>query len=193
MAEIDYMDASTVDASYNFTAVNRTCVQIVRIPAGTDYYATSLKVWVKYTTAYNYNFVYVIYATDAGTYGSTMKPTGSALEQTGSSYGGGLTVGYNWYEKEFAGTTVLYGGEEYAVGIKVSSYTTGTLNVGIDGSGGSHAGNLCYSSNGGSTWSTYGEDLPFYLYGTAVTSDGSVKETIASAILKTTTGINDTV
>ena len=192
MALINSYSESYASTSYNHTTTGRYTVQTFLVPEGTDYYLTSAKMWLKYTTGNSFNYTYVLFATDDGTLGDTKRPTGSALETTGAAAGSTLSTSYALKELNFAGTTILYGGTAYAIGAKLSSYTSGTMNVGIDGSGGSHEGRCCYSING-TTWGAYGtEDCCFYIYGTEVVYDGSVKKTIPTALISTTTGINDT-
>lgn len=192
MVLIDSYTEAYVSTSYNHTDINRHTVQTFQLPAGTDYYLTSAKLYLKYTTGNSFNYAFVLFATDGGTLGDTMRPTGSALETTSSAAGSTLSTSYALKELNFAGTTVLYGGTAYAIGAKLTSYTSGTMNVGIEGSGGEHAGRCCYSSTG-TSWGAYGtEDMAFYVYGTAVSAAGSVKKTIATALISSTTGVNDT-
>lgn len=192
MVLIDSYSESYVTASYNHADINRHTVQTFQLPAGTDYYLTSAKLYLKYTTGNSFDYAFVLFATDEGTLGDTMRPTGSALETTSSAAGSTLSTSYGLIELNFAGTTVLHGGTAYAIGVKLTSYTSGTLNAGIDGSDGTAAGRCCYSANG-TTWSAYGtEDMAFYVYGTAVPAAGSVKKTIPIALISSTTGVNDT-
>lgn len=192
MTLIDSYSETNVSTSYNHVDTGRHTVQTFLVPEGTNYYLTSAKAYLKYTTGNSFNYTFVLFATDGGTLGDTMRPTGSALETSSSAAGSTLSTSYALKELSFAGTTVLYGGTAYAIGAKLSSYTSGTMNFGVDGSGGTHAGRCCYSTNG-TTWGAYGtEDACFYVYGTAVPTDGSVKKTVATALLSTTTGVNDT-
>ena len=189
---IDSYSETNVSTSYNHTTTGRHTVQTFQLPAGTDYYLTSAKFYLKYTTGNSFNYAFVLFATDGGTLGDTMRPTGSALETTSSAAGSTLSTSYQLIELNFAGTTVLYGGTAYAIGVKLTSYTSGTMNVGIKGSGGTHAGRCCYSSNG-TSWGAYGtEDMAFYVYGTEVSAAGSVIKTIPTALISSTTGVKDT-
>ena len=192
MALIDSYSESNQSSAYNHTTTGWHTVQTFQLPAGTDYYLTSAKLYLKYTTGNSFNYAFVLFATDGGTLGDTMRPTGSALETTSSAAGSTLSTSYALIELNFAGTTVLYGGTAYAIGVYLPSYTSGTMNVGIKGSSGTHAGRCCYSSNG-TSWSAYGsEDLCFYIYGTEVSAAGSVVKTIPTALISSTTGVNDT-
>lgn len=166
--------------------------QTFQLPAGTDYYLTSAKFYIRYTTSNSFSYAGIIFATDGGTLGDTMRPTGSPLETSTAVAGSTLSTSYALKEVQFAGTTVLYGGTAYAIGIRLTQRTSGTMNVGIDGAGDA-PGRCCVSVDSGGEWGVYmNEDLCFYIYGTAVSTAGSVKKTIPTALISSTTGVNDT-
>jgi len=187
-----YSESNQTDA-YNHTTTTRYTTQTFQLPAGTDYYLTSAKFYIKYTTSNSFSYAGIIFATDGGTLGDTMRPTGSPLETSSAVAGSTLSTSYALKEVSFAGTTILYGGTAYAIGIRLTQRTSGTMNVGIAGANGTAPGRCCASTNSGTDWGVYGnEDTIFYLYGTAISAAGSVKKTIPTALISSTTGVNDT-
>jgi hypothetical protein len=118
------------------------------------------------------NLIVEIYAT-TGTFGSTSKPTGSALASSELVSMAGLTTSFAWVNFTFA-IPFAMNAQKYAIAVEAHDATTlNTSNYPAANQYDSnvHAGNFFAYSD--SWWSSSGQDVPFIVYGVS-TSSGTV-------------------
>jgi len=125
-----------------------------------------------------------IYA-HTGTYGSTSKPTGSALATSDAVSASTLTTSSTLITFTFSGANkiALSATTYYVVVLKyVSAEEEKYVIPGIDTSAVSHSGNTSYSADGSSWSANEGWDMSFYVYGTTNTNGGAVAINISRDI-----------
>lgn len=107
-----------------------------------------------------------IYAHDGGTFGSTGKPTGSALAISDSVNASTVSTSYSLIDFTFSGANqiVLSASTNYFVVVNFSA--TSNMRAGGDSTSPTHAGNMTRSSNGSSWTAVSTDDICFYVKGT---------------------------
>lgn len=101
-----------------------------------------------------------------GTFGTSGRPTGTALAVSTNTFDVSLADGvYTLRSFTFDGTYLLVAGTKYVVTIELSLPGSGTLSIGSDASSSTHAGNRSFYNNGTSEWSgSSSTDFIFTVY-----------------------------
>lgn len=123
------------------------------------------------------NLVAYIYA-HTGTFGSTGKPTGSALATSDNFDISTLTTSLALTTFNFSGANEiqLTAGTNYFVVVRSTGDSSNYLQIGVDASSQTHSGNPA-QSNDGSSWTEKSEDTCFYVKGRTTKTTNYLKAT----------------
>jgi hypothetical protein len=126
----------------------------------------SCKWYMKKVLSPTGNMTAKLYA-HTGTYGTSSKPTGSALATSGNFDVSTLTGSYALVTLTFTGDQqyTMANGTYYCIALEFSGGDTNNyLDIGVDTSSPTHGGNQATTADG-STWTeSAGADFPFYVY-----------------------------
>lgn len=128
---------------------------------------SSCEFYLKKTGSPTGNIVAKLY-NHTGTWGSSGKPTGSALATSNSIDVSTIGTSYGLLSFTFPVEYITLLDTKYCISLEYSDGSAGNyISVGLDHSSPTHQGNLYTTNIGSSTYSTYSTyDAPFYVYGT---------------------------